>query len=55
MPSPSLGAGPPAWKGGKSLGADSQLLRNVGQGSRLLWAGFVPGKMRVRTSQSSGL
>lgn len=36
-----------AWEGGKTLGADSQLLRTVGQGSHLLWVHFVPGKMRV--------
>lgn len=35
----SQGAGPLAWEAGKSLGADSQLLCNVGQGSHLLWAG----------------
>lgn len=55
MPSPNLGAALLGREGGKTLGADSQLLRDRRLGPRLLWVGFVPGKMRIWTSQSSGL
>lgn len=55
MPSPGLGAGPAGLGGWKDPQADSQLLCDMQQGSCLLWVGFVPVKMRIWASQSSGL
>lgn len=55
MPSPGLGAGPVGLGGWKNPRANSQLLCVMPRGCCLLWVGFVPVKMRVWTSQSSGL